>query len=74
MGEPCHRAFRNFAARVTAGPESFDFSSGPPRILVAATVFGRGVPFMENQLVWHYLPMSDEQFALALDAVSEAVA
>jgi hypothetical protein len=28
---------------------------------------------MENQLVWHYLPMSDDQFALALDAVSEVV-
>ena len=47
---------------------------GPPRVLVAETVFGRGVPFMEKQLSWHYLPMSDEQFALALEAVEEVLA
>lgn len=47
---------------------------GPPRVVVAATVFGRGVPFMENQLAWHYLPMSDEQFAQALEAVAEVLA
>ena len=41
---------------------------GPPRVLVAETVFGRGVPFMEKQSSWHYLLMSDEQFALALEA------
>src|SRR5262245_18433977 len=29
-----------------------------PHVLVAHTVFGKGVSFMENQLKWHYLPMS----------------
>ena len=46
----------------------------PPRVVVAETVFGRGVPFMERQLSWHYLPMSDEQYALALEAVAEVLA
>jgi transketolase len=51
-----------------------DDDDGRPRVVVAETVFGRGVPFMEKQLSWHYLPMSDEQFALAMEAVTEVVA
>ena len=37
-----------------------------PRVIVARTVFGKGVSFMENQLKWHYLPMSEEQYRLAM--------
>ena len=49
-------------------------NDGPPRVVVAETVFGRGVPFMEKRLAWHYLPMSDEQYAVALAAVTEVLA
>jgi transketolase len=54
-----------------------------PRIILARTVFGRGVPFMEQGIPvsqtqlpiqpinWHYLPMSDEEYALALKAVQQ---
>jgi transketolase len=59
--------------QITRTIARFDGVEGPPRVLVAATVFGRGVPFMENQIKWHYLPMSDEEYALALNAVAEAV-
>jgi len=45
---------------------SVDTAGGPPHVLVAQTTFGKGVSFMENQLRWHYLPMSDEQYARAL--------
>jgi len=48
-----------------------DRVEGLPRVLVAETVFGKGVPFMEGELRWHYLPISDEELAVALDAVSE---
>ncbi len=41
-------------------------SSGPPHVLVAQTVFGKGVSYMENQIKWHYLPMSDEEYDQAL--------
>ena len=42
--------------------------AGPraPVVVVARTVFGRGVSFMERRLDWHYLPMDDDQFALAM--------
>jgi transketolase len=39
---------------------------GAPHVLIAQTTFGKGVSFMESQIRWHYLPMSDEQYALAM--------
>ena len=41
-------------------------NSSMPRVIVARTIFGKGVSFMENQIKWHYLPMSDEQYTLAM--------
>jgi transketolase len=44
-----------------------DTASSPPHALVARTVFGRGVSYMERQIKWHYWPMSDEEYQQALD-------
>ena len=41
-------------------------SSGSPHVLVAHTVFGKGVSYMENQIKWHYMPMSDAEYQQAL--------
>jgi transketolase len=32
----------------------------PPHVLLAQTVFGRGVSFMESRIEWHYLPLEVE--------------
>ena len=45
-----------------------------PHMLVARTVFGSGVSFMERQIKWHYLPMNDEEFAQAMEEVTGACA
>lgn len=37
-----------------------------PSCIIAHTVKGKGVSFMENQLAWHYLPPSDEELRQAL--------
>ena len=42
-----------------------------PRVVVAETVFGKGVSFMERQIRWHYMPMSDVEFAQAMEEVDE---
>jgi transketolase len=39
---------------------------GPPSIVLAKTVFGKGVSFMENQIKWHYWSMNEEEYRLAL--------
>lgn len=39
--------------------------NGLPKVIIANTVKGKGVSYMENQLAWHYLPMKPEQFEQA---------
>ena len=45
--------------------EALDCTAGPPHVLLARTVFGNGVSFMESRIKWHYMPMSDDEFAQA---------
>lgn len=40
--------------------------NGAPRVVVARTTFGKGVSYMENEIPWHYLPMNDDQYGVAL--------
>jgi transketolase len=40
-----------------------------PAAVVARTVKGHGVSFMENRLEWHYLPMSEAQYLQALSEI-----
>ena len=37
--------------------------------MIADTVAGKGVSFMERQVKWHYLPMDDEQHAQAVSEI-----
>ena len=38
---------------------------GAPNLVIARTVFGKGVSYMEGQLKWHYWPMSDQEYQTA---------
>ncbi len=49
--------------------DGLDTAEGPPHVLVARTVLGRGVSFMESQIKWHYWPLTDEQLAQALTEI-----
>lgn len=42
---------------------------GAPRVVLARTVFGCGVSFMEGSLDWHYLPLTAEQHRQACGEV-----
>lgn len=46
-----------------------DTVNGLPHVVVARTTFGKGVSFMENEIKWHYLPMSDDQYRTALHEI-----
>jgi transketolase len=37
-----------------------------PRVIIAKTNKGNGVSFMQNRMEWHYLPLSEEQYHLAV--------
>lgn len=52
---------------------STDSAVNAPHVLLARTTFGKGVSFMESQLKWHYLPMSDNEYRIACAEVTAAV-
>lgn len=56
---------------VLAGLDNFQTSgTGKPKLVIAHTVKGKGVSYMENRLEWHYLPMTPAQYELACADVS----
>jgi transketolase len=52
--------------------DRLDTSSGSPHLLIAQTVFGKGVSYMQNQITWHYWPMSEADYAQALSEIGGA--
>jgi len=42
------------------------FEPGRPNVIVARTVKGKGVSFMENELLWHYRIPDEEEYRRAL--------
>ncbi len=44
-------------------------ASQAPKALIARTVKGKGVPFMEDDNIWHYTRMTEQTYAEALAAV-----
>lgn len=47
--------------------------NGKPKSIVANTIKGRGVSFMEDQLGWHGMAPNDEQFAQAMAELEEGL-
>ncbi len=43
-----------------------DYQGRQPHVIVAHTIFGKGVSFMENQIKWHYAPMNTAEFQQAM--------
>ena len=44
-------------------------ATGKPKALVARTVMGKGVPFMEHNNVWHYSRLNADTYAQAVNAL-----
>ncbi len=70
FGWDVHEVDGHDAAGLADTLGGLDPHAGAPHVLVARTVFAKGVSFMEGQLGWHYWPMSDSQFLQALDEVT----
>lgn len=51
---------------------STPWEPGRPSVLIAHTVKGKGISFMEDDLAWHYRSPSDEQLAAALEELGRA--
>ena len=48
--------------------------NGLPKAIIAHTVKGKGVSYMENKLEWHYLPMNPDQYEAAKQEIQERYA
>jgi transketolase len=53
-------------AAISAAIRAAEGDAGRPHVLLARTTFGRGVTFMESKIEWHYLPLDEQQYLLAL--------
>ena len=53
-------------AQLTRAFNHLPFAEGHPSAIVAHTVKGKGVSFMEDDLEWHYRPPSDTDLERAL--------
>ena len=49
-------------------------SASGPLLIVASTISGKGVSFMEREVKWHYMPMSETEFIDASVQVTETLA
>ncbi len=45
-------------------------SSEKPKLIIANTVKGKGVDYMENKLEWHYLPMNEDSYTKAMQSLA----
>ena len=81
--EPIVDKWTSFGFAVAVAEDGNDFgslsraheavkNSAVPRCIIARTVKGHGISYMENRVEWHYLPMKDEQYAQALSELADA--
>jgi transketolase len=76
--EPIVDKWRAFGFGVAVAEKGNDFASlaqahnqlrdhKGPRCIIARTIKGHGISFMQDRVEWHYLPMKDDQYAQALE-------
>jgi transketolase len=54
--------------------EAFRLPSNGPRAIIAHTIKGKGISYMENKLEWHYKSPNDSELEIALKELGEAEA
>jgi transketolase len=69
FGWDVHEVDGHDPERIASKINELDYKTGRPHVLIARTVFGKGVSFMQGQIKWHYWPMSDAEYAQALREV-----
>ncbi len=63
----------NNVEELKAAFDSLPFEKGKPSVIIARTVKGKGVSFMENQLKWHHGVPDNEQYELAQQELNLAL-
>lgn len=80
--EPITDKWRSFGFAVAVAENGNDFTSlgqahailanaAGPRCVIARTVKGHGVTYMQDRMEWHYLPMDEAKYAQALREIAD---
>ncbi len=69
FGWDVHEVDGHDCAEIARTIAALDTTSDVPHVLIAKTVFGKGVSYMERQIKWHYWPMSEADYRCALDEI-----
>ena len=69
FGWDVHEVDGHDVEEITRTISSLNTVDGAPHVLIARTTFGKGVSFMEHQIKWHYSPLSDAEYATAIQEV-----
>ena len=47
------------------------FTNGNPKLILANTIKGKGISFMENNILWHYRTPQGEEYGAAVKELEE---
>jgi transketolase len=72
FGWDVHEVDGHNVAEIVHTVAGMNLYDGPPHVLIAHTIFGKGVSYMEGQIKWHYWPMSDDEHRQALGEIQAA--
>jgi len=83
--EPLEEKFRSFGwcvrivnghdvAAMTEVLRAIPFEAGKPNMVIANTIKGKGISFMENDCTWHHRVPDDEQYERAQQELDELLA
>lgn len=53
--------------------KAINTKNGKPNVIIAKTVKGKGVSFMENQCSWHGKAPNDEEYKIAMQEIEDAL-
>jgi transketolase len=81
--EPLHEKFSayGFAVRHVDGNDigelisifrEIPFESGKPNLVIAHTIKGKGISFMEDKVAWHHRVPTDSEFLIAMQELEQA--
>ena len=62
----------NNVAELAALLENLPFEAGKPNLVLAHTVKGKGISFMEDQFQWHHRLPTDAEYSVALRELEQA--
>jgi transketolase len=68
-----HEVDGNDIEQLTRVMQSLNTDTGQPHVIIAHTVFGKGISFMESKIKWHYFPLSDEEYQQAVSELNDGL-